>query len=129
IIIKTVLIPAVKFILSIVQAVFPVIVSVIRAALNIVTNVIKLFSAVLRGDWKAAWNAVLGILKAIFSPIVKLVTNMGKAISDKWTYVKNKMALLTYEMKKKVMERFNSIVDGAKKLPGRIGDGIKSMAG
>ncbi|WP_230122509.1 phage tail tape measure protein [Bacillus velezensis] len=101
IIIKTVLIPAVKFILSIVQAVFPVIVSVIRAALNIVTNVIKLFSAVLRGDWKAAWNAVLGILKAIFSPIVKLVTNMGKAISDKWTYVKNKMALLTYEMKKK----------------------------
>ncbi|KXZ17753.1 phage tail tape measure protein [Bacillus nakamurai] len=129
IIIKTVLIPAIKFILSIVQAVFPVIVSVIKAALNVVTNVIRLFSALLKGDWKAAWNAVLGILKAIFSPIVKLVTNMGKAISDKWTYVKNKMALLTYEMKKKVMERFNSIVDGAKKLPGRIGDGIKSMAG
>ncbi|MCY9063291.1 phage tail tape measure protein [Bacillus inaquosorum] len=129
VIIKTVLIPAIKFILSIVQAVFPVIISVIRTALNIVTNVIKLFSALLKGNWKAAWNAVLGILKAIFSPIVKLVTNMGKAISDKWTYVKNKMALLTFEMKKKVMERFNSIVDGAKKLPGRIGDGIKSMAG
>ncbi|MCY9008401.1 phage tail tape measure protein [Bacillus inaquosorum] len=128
VIIKTVLIPAIKFILSIVQAVFPVIISVIRTALNIVTNVIKLFSALLKGNWKAAWNAVLGILKAIFSPIVKLVTNMGKAISDKWTYVKNKMALLTFEMKKKVMERFNSIVDGAKKLPGRIGDGIKSMA-
>ncbi|MCY9066589.1 phage tail tape measure protein [Bacillus inaquosorum] len=128
VIIKTVLIPAIKFILSIVQAVFPVIISVIRTALNIVTNVIKLFSALLKGNWKAAWNAVLGILKAIFSPIVKMVTNMGKAISDKWTYVKNKMALLTFEMKKKVMERFNSIVDGAKKLPGRIGDGIKSMA-
>ncbi|MFL6977017.1 phage tail tape measure protein [Bacillus inaquosorum] len=128
VIIKTVLIPAIKFILSIVQAVFPVIISVIRTALNIVTNVIKLFSALLKGNWKAAWNAVLGILKAIFSPIVKLVTNMGKAISDKWNYVKNKMALLTFEMKKKVMERFNSIVDGAKKLPGRIGDGIKSMA-
>ncbi|PJH94869.1 phage tail tape measure protein [Bacillus sp. SN1] len=128
VIIKTVLIPAIKFILSIVQAVFPVIISVIRTALNIVTNVIKLFSALLKGNWKAAWNAVLGILKAIFSPIVKLVTNMGKAISDKWTYVKNKIALLTFEMKKKVMERFNSIVDGAKKLPGRIGDGIKSMA-
>ncbi|ARV43544.1 phage tail tape measure protein [Bacillus subtilis] len=129
VIIKTVLIPAIKFILSIVQAVFPVIISVIRTALNIVTNVIKLFSALLKGNWKAAWNAVLGILKAIFSPIVKLVTNMGKAISDKWTYVKNKMALLTFEMKKKVMERFNSIVDGAKKLPGKIGDGIKNMAG
>ncbi|MCY9057160.1 phage tail tape measure protein [Bacillus inaquosorum] len=128
VIIKTVLIPAIKFILSIVQAVFPVIISVIRTALNVVTNVIKLFSALLKGNWKAAWNAVLGILKAIFSPIVKLVTNMGKAISDKWNYVKNKMALLTFEMKKKVMERFNSIVDGAKKLPGRIGDGIKSMA-
>ncbi|MGG1419021.1 phage tail tape measure protein [Bacillus subtilis] len=127
-IIKNILIPAIKFILKIVQMVFPLIVSVIRTALNIVTNVIKLFSALLRGDWKAAWNAVLGILKAIFSPIVKLVTNMGKAISDKWSYVRNKMALLTFEMKKKVMERFNSIVDGAKKLPGRIGDGIKSMA-
>lgn len=129
IIIKTVLIPAIKFILSIVQAVFPIIISVIQSALNIVMNVIKLFSALLRGDWKAAWDAVLGILKAIFSPIVKLVTNIGKAISDKWTYVKNKMALLTFEMKKEVMERFNSIVDGAKKLPGRIGDGIRSMAG
>ncbi|MDP8526068.1 phage tail tape measure protein [Bacillus subtilis] len=127
-IIKNILIPAIKFILKIVQMVFPIIVSVIRTALNIVTNVIKLFSALLKGDWKAAWNAVLGILKAIFSPIVKLVTNMGKAISDKWSYVRNKMALLTFEMKKKVMERFNSIVDGAKKLPGRIGDGIKSMA-
>ncbi|QGI00233.1 phage tail tape measure protein [Bacillus subtilis] len=127
-IIKNILIPAIKFILKIVQMVFPLIVSVIRTALNIVTNVIKLFSALLKGDWKAAWNAVLGILKAIFSPIVKLVTNMGKAISDKWSYVRNKMALLTFEMKKKVMERFNSIVDGAKKLPGRIGDGIKSMA-
>ncbi|QJC97123.1 Phage tail length tape-measure protein [Bacillus mojavensis] len=127
-IIKNVLIPAIKFILKIVQMVFPIIVSVIRTALNIVTNVIKLFSALLKGDWKAAWNAVLNILKSIFGPIVDKIKNMVEAISTRWLYLKSKVARLTLELKRNVINRFNDIVDGAKKLPGRIGDGIKSMA-
>ncbi|MCY9090953.1 phage tail tape measure protein [Bacillus mojavensis] len=127
-IIKNILIPAIKFILKIVQMVFPVIVSVIRTALNIVTNVIKLFSALLKGDWKAAWDAVLNILKAIFGPIVDKIKNMVEAISTRWLYLKSKVARLTLELKRNVINRFNDIVDSAKKLPGKIGDGIKSMA-
>lgn len=35
--------------------------STIKGVLQVITNVIKLFAAVLRGDWGAAWNALKGI--------------------------------------------------------------------
>ncbi|WP_353884397.1 hypothetical protein, partial [Paenibacillus amylolyticus] len=59
--------------LKIVQVVFPVVVSVIQNALNIVINVVKFFTALLKGNWSAVWNAILGILKSIWNIITAVI--------------------------------------------------------
>lgn len=74
------------------------------------------------------WDGVKQIFSSAVGMVKKLVSNMGSAITDRWLYIKNKVALLALDLRQKVMDRFNDLVEGAKKLPGKIGDGIKNMA-
>ncbi|MEN4813409.1 transglycosylase SLT domain-containing protein [Bacillus velezensis] len=138
-IITTVVIPAIRFILNIVTAVFPVVLSIIQVALKniiaiiqgaigIIMGIVKVFKGLFTGNFRMMWDGVKQIFSSAVGMVKKLVSNMGAAITDRWLYIKNKVALLAYDLRKKVMDRFNDLVDGAKKLPGRIGDGIKNMA-
>ncbi|MGE1076816.1 transglycosylase SLT domain-containing protein [Bacillus subtilis] len=138
-IITTVVIPAIRFILNIVTAVFPVVLSIIQVALKniiaiiqgaigIIMGIVKVFKGLFTGNFRMMWDGVKQIFSSAVGMVKKLVSNMGAAITDRWLYIKNKVALLAFELRKKVMDRFNDLVEGAKKLPGRIGDGIKNMA-
>ncbi|MED1936404.1 transglycosylase SLT domain-containing protein [Bacillus subtilis] len=138
-IITTVVIPAIRFILNIVTAVFPVVLSIIQVALKniiaiiqgaigIIMGIVKVFKGLFTGNFRMMWDGVKQIFSSAVGMVKKLVSNMGSAITDRWLYIKNKVALLAFELRKKVMDRFNDLVEGAKKLPGRIGDGIKNMA-
>jgi SLT domain-containing protein/phage-related protein len=132
-VITTLLIPAIRFILNIVQIVFPAIMTIVRSALNIVTNVIRLFSAVLRGDWSAAWNAVKNILSNVWT-IIKTVIKTGLSVAisfikSGWNSAKSHTASIFNGIRDFVSSTFKKIVDGAKALPGKIGNGIRSMAG
>ncbi|MCY8163118.1 transglycosylase SLT domain-containing protein [Bacillus inaquosorum] len=138
-IITTVVIPAIRFILNIVTAVFPVVLSIIQVALKniiaiiqgaigIIMGIVKVFKGLFTGNFRMMWDGVKQIFSSAVGMVKKLVSNMGAAITDRWLYIKNKVALLAFELRKKVMNRFNDLVEGAKKLPGRIGDGIKNMA-
>ncbi|MFA3940856.1 transglycosylase SLT domain-containing protein [Bacillus subtilis] len=138
-IITTVVIPAIRFILNIVTAVFPVVLSIIQVALKniiaiiqgaigIIMGIVKVFKGLFTGNFRMMWDGVKQIFSSAVGMVKKLVSNMGAAITDRWLYIKNKVALLAFDLRKKVMDRFNDLVEGAKKLPGRIGDGIKNMA-
>ncbi|MFV9833426.1 transglycosylase SLT domain-containing protein [Bacillus stercoris] len=138
-IITTVVIPAIRFILNIVTAVFPVVLSIIQVALKniiaiiqgaigIIMGIVKVFKGLFTGNFRMMWDGVKQIFSSAVGMVKKLVSNMGTAITDRWLYIKNKVALLAFDLRKKVMDRFNDLVEGAKKLPGRIGDGIKNMA-
>ncbi|WP_431784666.1 transglycosylase SLT domain-containing protein [Bacillus subtilis] len=138
-IITTVVIPAIRFILNIVTAVFPVVLSIIQVALKniiaiiqgaigIIMGIVKVFKGLFTGNFRMMWDGVKQIFSSAVGMVKKLVSNMGAAITDRWLYIKNKVALLAFELRKKVMDRFNDLVEGAKKLPGKIGDGIKNMA-
>ncbi|WP_339231245.1 transglycosylase SLT domain-containing protein [Bacillus sp. FSL M8-0071] len=138
-IITTVVIPAIRFILNIVTAVFPVVLSIIQVALKniiaiiqgaigIIMGIVKVFKGLFTGNFRMMWDGVKQIFSSAVGMVKKLVSNMGSAITDRWLYIKNKVALLALDLRQKVMDRFNDLVEGAKKLPGRIGDGIKNMA-
>lgn len=138
-IITTVVIPAIRFILNIVTAVFPVvlliiqvalknIIAIIQGAIGIIMGIVKVFKGLFTGNFRMMWDGVKQIFSSAVGMVKKLVSNMGAAITDRWLYIKNKVALLAFDLRKKVMDRFNDLVEGAKKLPGRIGDGIKNMA-
>ncbi|WHY08264.1 transglycosylase SLT domain-containing protein [Bacillus subtilis] len=138
-IITTVVIPAIRFILNIVTAVFPVVLSIIQVALKniiaiiqgaigIIMGIVKVFKGLFTGNFRMMWDGVKQIFSSAVGMVKKLVSNMGAAITDRWLYIKNKVALLALDLRQKVMDRFNDLVEGAKKLPGKIGDGIKNMA-
>ena len=63
------------------------VVLVIKAQLAIITAVIRVFAAVLRGDWSAAWNALKGLARSVLNEIwtllkayVTIYATIGKAI-------------------------------------------------
>jgi phage-related protein len=64
----------------------------IAAALKVVGDVIRLFAAILRGDWSAAWSAVLAIIRDVWGLIVayvKMVLAELKAILQAaWAVIK-----------------------------------------
>ena len=52
----------------------------IQNGLNIIKNVINLFTAVLKGDWSGAWEAVKNIVLSILNNILSLVKNIFSSI-------------------------------------------------
>jgi len=48
-------------------------IALINAAIDIISGVIKLFLAVLRGDWDAAWEAIKQIVKGVWDAIVAII--------------------------------------------------------
>ncbi|MDF2002701.1 tape measure protein [Bacillus pumilus] len=56
------------------------------------------------------------------------VVNMGRFIIKGWSFVKNNVGRLAGALWDLVKKKFGDMVAGAKALPGKIGQGIKSMA-
>lgn len=54
------------------------IMTIIENALNIIEGIIKLFSAILKGDWEGAWEAV----KQILASVGKIIIAVAKQIFD-----------------------------------------------
>jgi phage-related minor tail protein/SLT domain-containing protein len=93
---------------------------------------------------KSTWNSLKTGTSNIFNSVKKFLTDLWsnlKNISVKaatqakdgvvkaWTSLKTRTTELFGGIKKSVSKIFDDIVKGAKGLPKRIGDGIKSMAG
>ncbi|MBY8913314.1 tape measure protein [Bacillus sp. YC2] len=109
IVITYILIPAIRLILAVIQIVFPLVLSVITTVINAISVVIR-------------------FLCKVFNSVVTTVTSVKNAIVDRWTYIKNKVSELAHRLWENVTNKFNDIVDAAKALPGKIGDGIKNMS-
>ncbi|MDP1441901.1 transglycosylase SLT domain-containing protein [Priestia megaterium] len=79
------------------------------------------------------FNSVRKFLSDLWSGIKNTVTKLASSAKDgvvnAWTSLRNRTTDMFQNIKSKVMSIFDDIVSAAKKLPGRIGDGIKSMAG
>ncbi|WIW27600.1 transglycosylase SLT domain-containing protein [Bacillus inaquosorum] len=138
-IITTVVIPAIRFILNIVTAVFPVVLSIIQVALKniiaiiqgtigIIMGIVKIFKGLFTGNFRMMWDGVKQIFSSAVGMVKKLVSNAADGIIKGWTYIRTKVGDLAHSLWKKVTDKFWDIVDAAKALPGKIGDGIKNMA-
>ncbi len=56
-----------------INTIMPIITSIISTSLNTTMGVIKLFTGLLTGDWKKAWNGAKDIVSSIFGGIVSIV--------------------------------------------------------
>jgi len=126
-IITNVLIPAIQFILRIVQIIFPAILSIIQNVINIITNIIKLFTAVLRGDWSAAWNAIKNITSSVWSIIAASVSASINLIKTIITSVWNAIKSVTTSVWNGIKSAITRPIESAKNTIKTIIDNIKGF--
>lgn len=77
------------------NAVWKTIQTTITTAIDVIKGVIKVFTAVLKGDWSAAWNACKDIVKSVFDGALNIVKNavtaLKNALKFKWELPKLKL--------------------------------------
>lgn len=80
-----VVIPAISSLIQIIQFVFPYAQMIIQNALTLITGILTAAMALLRGDWDAAWQAILTTAQTIMNNIISFFSGInlfevGKAI-------------------------------------------------
>ena len=77
------------------NAIWKTIQTTITTAINVINGVIKTFTAVLQGDWKAAWTACKDTVKSVFDGALNIVKNavtmLKNALKFEWSLPKLKL--------------------------------------
>ncbi len=77
------------------NAIWKTIQTTITTAIDVIKGVIKTFTAVLQGDWKAAWTACKDTVKSVFDGALSIVKNavtmLKNALNFKWELPKLKL--------------------------------------
>jgi TP901 family phage tail tape measure protein len=108
---------AFRSILPIVQPIFAALVGIIRAGIQVIVGIVKLFAALLTGNWTAAWNAIKSIASGILSGIVNAVKLFVALIVANWQLWLSKVLSLTASFAATIL---GAIASFAAALPGRI---------
>jgi hypothetical protein len=113
--------------------VFKVVQSIIETYINVIANIIRFVLAVINGDWGKAWDAIKGIVSAVFEGIKGVISGALQAITGIIGGIYNALKLAATTAFGAITEAIKSIVGGmfnigADIISGII-DGIKSMAG
>ncbi|AOS69283.1 hypothetical protein CJZ71_07200 [Bacillus subtilis] len=103
---------------------------IFSGAIKIVWNAIQLsFFGKILGGAKALGAGLKGIFPKMWGWIKSLfkdgATNAGKMFS----FLKDKAMKIVTDMKSSISKKFREIIEGAKALPKKMGQGIKDMAG
>lgn len=96
------------------------IVQVITVALNTIKNLIAFWSAIFKGDWQGAWDAVKNIFSGIWTGIKNIASNVGSTLSNifgnTWEKIKNKTSETWQKIKDAIMKPINAAKDAVKKV-------------
>lgn len=79
-------------------------------------------------SFNGIWNFLKGIWQTIRNFVSTSVSGISRTIRDTWSAVRSNTSGAFRDVFNSVKSRFTDIVNAAKALPGRIGDGIGSMA-
>lgn len=125
--------------LSFLKNVYGFIQSYFKYIYNFYFNILRRIYQIFNANWRNIYDftrniftSVYKFLSSIFSSIYKAisgaVTRTRQWVSNGWNSLWSQTKTIFGNIKNSVTKTFNDIVDGAKKLPGRIGQGIKSMS-
>lgn len=120
-------------VLNILNTIWSSIKVVIQTATNLVLLAIRTAWTttlnVTKSIFTSVWSFFSTIFSQIYTSVSGYVSRIWQNIRDGWQTAKNKTVEIFTSMKNTIANTFTDVVEGAKKLPGRIGEGIKAMAG
>ena len=106
--------------------------SVVNKVVSALVDFVKQRWNNLKSNTTTVFNAIKTFLtnlwNGIKTTVTRLVDGIKNGIVKGWNAAKDQTKKIFNNIKSKVTSIFDDIVGAAKKLPGRIGDGIKSMA-
>lgn len=122
---------------TVVGAAWELIKSVITTTLNIIMNAVKLFSAILSGDWSAAWEAVKAIgsavwsyLKTAFQSALTTMLAVGSGVLNSikavFSTVWNAIKAVTTAVWNGIKSAISGAINGAKSIASGAVNAIKS---
>lgn len=118
---------------SFLRGTFNLIKNMISGAINYVKNVMINGWSVIGNSTSRTFNTIWTFLRGIFTKVRDFiggaVSSVLNKVRDTWSALKNTTTRTFTDIFNAVKSKFNNIVDLAKALPGRIGDGIGAMAG
>ena len=126
--------------LSFLKSVWGFIQSYFKFIYNFYVNILRRIYLIFQSGWRGVFNITSSIFKSIFkflsnifSSIYRSISNSvsrtRKFVSDGWQSLWSNTKTMFGNIKKWVEKTYDDVVNGAKKLPSRIGQGIKSMSG
>ncbi|MET3689897.1 SLT domain-containing protein/phage-related protein/gas vesicle protein, partial [Priestia megaterium] len=126
--------------LSFLKAVWSFIQSYFKNIYNFYVNILRRIFVIFQSGWRGVYNVTMSIFKSvysflksifssIYSTISGAVTKTRQWVSNGWNALWSQTKTIFGNIKNSITKTYGEIVDGAKKLPGRIGQGIKNMAG
>ncbi|MEC0886841.1 phage tail tape measure protein [Bacillus atrophaeus] len=103
---------------------------IFSGAIKVVWNAIQLsFFGKILGGAKALGAGLKGIFPKMWGWIKSLFKDGASKAGGMFSFMKDKALKIVSDMKSSITKKFWDIVDAAKALPKRMGDGIKNMGG
>ena len=99
----------------------------ISGAIDVIKNTLKLFTAVLKGDWSAAWEAVKNIVETVWKTITTALTNYWNAIKNVFNKALEAVKSAVSEKFDAVKEKITKIFNNVKETISNAWDTIKSV--
>ncbi|MEM9652246.1 MAG: hypothetical protein AAGA65_09140 [Actinomycetota bacterium] len=129
-------------ILTVIEVVFNAVVGVISGALDIIIGIVRVVTAVLQGDWSAAWDGIKQILSGAWQIIISLLRlgwetlkglfNAGKALlksiwSAMWAGIKASAKLALGGLTGAITGGLDRVISAFRRLPGRIASAVGNL--
>ena len=99
----------------------------ISGYIDVIKNILKLFTAVLKGDWSAAWEAVKNIVETVWKTITTALTNYWNAIKNVFNKALEAVKSAVSEKFDAVKEKITKIFNNVKETISNAWDTIKSV--
>lgn len=108
------------------------IVDILKGFMDILFNVVKFVLAIINGDWKAAWEAALGIVKTIFGTLFNIIKDAAQIV---WGVIKGFVegivgffVWLWNELVGNIISKMvNAIITWFTGIPGKVWEALKSI--
>ncbi|MGV7002547.1 transglycosylase SLT domain-containing protein [Priestia megaterium] len=125
--------------LSFLKTVYGFIQSYFKYIYNFYWNILRRIYQIFNANWRNIYNFTVNIFKSVYKFLANIfgsiyrtisgaVTKTRQWVSNGWNSLWSQTKTIFGNIKKWTSNTFDDIVSGAKKLPGRIGQGIKSMS-
>lgn len=96
---------------------------------NVLTGTLRLILSTLTGILRSLLSIFTSIFRSIWTTVTTTAKNIRTNLSSAWEAMRKNTSSMFDDIWTKISSTFTKIVDGAKALPGKIGQGIKKFGG